>query len=211
MLLFIFLDKNSTLTETINIEGTWKVATFTDNGIATIVDGEYMVFDPETVNDYRNNDDTPYVTSKYTIDNSMSMHLTDISKTYTVEKNTDNYVRLYENENTYIDLIRYANEDMSPLNIDISIITEKWDVIYRHTSNIYTGEYIVFDNGNISHYRGDSDAPIATSSYSWKDGNHLIVDAWEKDMILYPISSNTIIFVETFPDYGFIWELKKND
>ncbi len=211
MLVFVLSGKDDTVSEAFNIEGTWKVVVYVNNDMISIVDNEYMIFDSNKASDYRDNTAEPFAISKYTIDSSMSMNLPDISKKYTIKKYTENYIRLYESHNTYIELIRYYNSDMSAIDFDTASFEGKWNITYRNTSNVYAGDYIVFDDGTASQYTGESDEPVATSIYSWQSGNHLLVDNWSKEMVVYPISEDTVIMVELNTEKGFIWEFKKAD
>lgn len=209
MIVFVLSGNNDMTIEPISVEGTWKVVAYVNNGTISIVDNEYMVFDAENVSDYRNNTTEPFATSKFSIDSKMLMSLPDISRNYTVEKYTENYIRLYESQNVYMELIRYSNADMSPIDVDTSTFEGKWNIIYRNTSNVYAGDYMIFENGTASQYSIGSNDPVATSSYSWQNENHLVVDGWSKEMVLYPISNDAIIMVELATDIGFIWEFQR--
>lgn len=209
MLIFAFGGKNDVPAVTVNMEGTWKVVSYINNGNATIVDSEYMVFTADSVRDYRDGEAEPFVTSKYTIDKNLLLQLTDISRKYTVEKRTENHIRLYESNEIYMELIRYQNADMSELDVDTNILNGKWNVVYRNTATVYAGEYLLFENGMISRYSAGASESVATSNFTWENGNHLICEAWGKDMVLYPISKDTVILVEINTDVGYVWELQK--
>lgn len=211
MLVFVLSGKDDTTSETLNVEGTWKVVVYVNNNVVSIVDNEYMVFDAENASDYRDNTTEPFAISKYTIDSSMSMNLPDISKKYTIKKYTENYIRLYESQDAYIELIKYYNADMSPIDFDTSAFEGKWNIVYRNTSNVYAGDYMIFDGQVASQYTGGSNEPVATSTYSWQSGNHLLVNGWSKEMVVYPVSEDTVIMVELDTEKGFIWEFKKVD
>lgn len=210
MLVFVFISNGNTTSEELNIEGTWKVAVYIDNGTVSIINNEYMIFDSENASDYRDNTTEPFAVSKYTIDD-MSLNLPDISRKYTIKKYTDNYIRLYEQPDAYIELIKYYNSDMSPIDFDTSAFEGKWKIIYRNTTNVYIGDYMVFDNGTASQYIGGSNEAVATSAYSWQNGNHLLVSNWSKEMVVYPVSEDTVIMVELETEKGFIWEFKKSN
>ena len=211
MLVFVLGSNEDTTSEMLDLEGTWKVVAYFSNGTASIINSEYMVFDAETVKDYRDNTTEPFVTSKYTLDSNLKLSLSDISRQYTVKKATENYISLYETVDTYVELIRYPNADMSPVTIDTVAFEGKWDIVFRKTSNIYAGSYMVFDDGIAYQYTGTSDAPVATSDYFWQNGNHLMVSEWSKEMEVYPIFDDVVIMVEVAADTGFIWEFKKDD
>lgn len=205
--IFALSGKDENSIETFNFEGTWKVAVYVSNETVSIVDNEYMVFDAENASNFRNSTSEPYVTSKYTVDND-KLILSDISREYTIDKITDHYVRIYEKQDTYMELIRYQNTDMSVINIVPNIMSGKWNIVYRNTDNVYTGDYLSFEDGIIGQYHAGSNEAIASSDYSINE-NHLIVDDWGKDMVIYPVTDNIVILVELTTDNGFIWELEK--
>lgn len=82
------------------------------------------------------------------------------------------------------------------------------DIVYRNTDNVYSGDYLSLENGIIGQYHAGSDEAIASSDYEITD-NHLIVDDWGKDMVIYPVTDDVVILVELTTDNGFIWELEK--
>lgn len=56
--------------EEMSLEGSWKVLVYVSNNQPTLIESEYMVITGQTVTDYRNQLDTPYVESEYTLENS---------------------------------------------------------------------------------------------------------------------------------------------
>lgn len=192
----------------ITIDGTWKVAVYVNNDTVAIIDNEFMVFDSKIATDYRDNLDSPYVKSNYTL-NGSELSLTDISKTYTVDRITENYMRFYEGQSTYMELIRYKDLTADSISLDSSSIEGKWNVVYRNTANVYAGDYLLFENGNVGQYKAGSSDAVASSNYEISN-NHLIVEGWGKDMVIYPLYDNVLLMVELATDNGFIWEIHKD-
>ena len=212
MVIFALGGKDEAPVNEIDIKGTWKVAAYFSDGAPSIIDNEFMVFDDENASDYRDGAAEPFAVSTYTLDNAaMELSLPGLSRKYTVEKLTDNYIRLYEHEGVYMELFRYMNDDMSPLSFDSASFEGKWNIIYRRTDKPYAGDYMVFENGTASQYSGGGADPVATSPYSWKDGNCLVVDKWAKELVIYPLSDTRVIMVELGTDTGFIWEFERAD
>lgn len=209
MLIFVFSGKDNTKSTSVDITGTWKVVAYINNSTIDIVDNEFMVFDSGKVVAYR--EGSEFLSSTYTINAALLMELPDISRKYTVDQITDNYVCLYENQNIYIELIRYPNADMKALSIDTAKIIGQWNIIYRNTDKVYKGDYLLFEEDTISQFSASSNSIVAVASYSWQEGNHLIVDDWGKDMVVYPLSDTDIILVELSTESGFIWELQKSE
>ena len=113
MLVFVFSGNDKKTDNTsIQMDGTWKVVTYVNNGEVSIVENEFMVFDNETANDYRDGNDIPYASSKYVLENN-ELILQDISRKYIVDQKTANYICLYEKKDVYMALIRYRNADMT--------------------------------------------------------------------------------------------------
>ena len=99
---------------------------------------------------------------------------------------------------------------MSTITVSSELITGKWNIIFRNTDQVYAGDYLSFDNGTIGQYKAGAADAVATSDYEISN-NHLIVNGWGKDMVLYPLNNETIIMVELTTDEGFIWELQKEN
>lgn len=207
MVMFALNGRDDASAVPLNMEGTWKVAVSVSAGSMSIVDNEYMIFSGDTADDYR--DGEAFVKSSFSLDGSLQMDLPDIGRKYSVTRYTDNYIRLYESQDTYMDLIRYGDPDMGAINFDTASFDGTWDIAFRMTDRVYAGDYMVFENGTASQYSGGASEPVATSGYSWQNGNHLLVDAWSKEMVVYPTSDNVVMMVELATDTGYIWELQR--
>lgn len=206
LILFALSGDNTSKSENVNVEGTWKVVTYVNNGAATLVENEYMVFSDGCANAYREGNEEPYASSKYTIDASLLMNLPDISRKYTIDSKSLNHMRLYENANSYMYLIRYPNKDMSDIEVDASLIYGRWDIVYRDSDTNYSDEYLIFENGKMYDYHGENQEPTATMEYVWNE-NQIVISTINKTMTLHIISDTEIAFIEN--DTGYIWELKK--
>lgn len=207
MIIFAFSGRDDVSADLPNVEGVWKVAVSVSSGNVSVIDTEYMIFSNDTASDYR--DGEIFVESSFSLDGGLQLELPDIGRKYSVTHYTDNYIRLYEGQDTYIDLIRYGNPGMGSIDFDTVSFDGTWDIAFRMTDRVYAGDYMVFENGTASQYSSGASEPTATSSYSWQDGNHLLVDVWFKEMVAYPISDNVVMMVELTPDTGCIWELHR--
>ena len=207
LLVFAFSGNDTQSNETVDITGTWKVVTYVSNGSATLVENEFMIFSDNQAEAYRDKNKEPYASSSYTIDSYMLLELPEISRKYTVDIRSRNHMRLYENANEYMCLIRYPNEDMSSVETDTSIVAGKWDVTYRDSDNNYSDEYLVFEEKQMHDYHGNSKNPTAILDYTW-DEKLIVISTIDKTMEFHIISDTEIAFVET--DTGYIWELKKS-
>jgi hypothetical protein len=209
LLIFVFSGDKTPEQPTVDLKGTWKVVAYMQNGTATIIDNEFMVFDDTSVKDYRDQKDTAFATSTYTLDETLMLNLPDIGRQYKVKKMTENYVCFYENENVCLELIRATAVDMNPAKPELSGIEGRWEIVYRNTSNPFAGEVLAFENGQLSHYKAGSNTPAATSNYEWAEDGTLNIVLWGKQMRIYPMADGNVIMVELAVDTGFVWELKK--
>ena len=211
MLLFVFSGNDNVESEvaTINLHGAWKVVAYIEAGTTNIPEQEYFVFSGDTANAYRNDKLNPYATSAYTFTAvtypNWELNLPDISRKYTVSVITDNYIRLYESSYVYLELIRYANDDLNDLDFAEDIIVGKWDVVYRNTSEVIAEEKLNFYDGVLDDYRNGSTEPVASVPYYWDENGHICVDAMTTKMQCYPFSEDVIILVEAYT--GYVWEL----
>ena len=206
LLAFVVSGNNTPENAEFDVAGTWRVVTYVTGEGATLIDKEFMVFTDGQAKAYRDSGAEPYASSSYSVDSTMTLEMPEVSKKYTIDRRSDNHIRLYESAETYMYLIRYPNADMSEATIDTAVVTGKWNVVYRDTDSPIADEYLVFENGQMHDYRGNGEAPAATMDYVW-DGNQIVISSINKTMTLHIISDTEIAFIET--DTGFIWELEK--
>lgn len=211
MLLFVFSGDDNGQPEAISIklDGAWKVVAYIQAGTTNIPEQEYFVFSGDTANAYRNDKANPYATSAYTFTPATypnwELNLSDISRKYTVSVITDHYIRLYESSSVYLELIRYANNDLSDLDFSDAVIIGDWDVFYRNTSETIVDEKLSFKEGTLDDYRNGSTEPVASVPYYWDENGYICVDALDAKMRCYPLSEEVILLVEA--DTGYVWEL----
>ena len=211
MLLFVFSGDDNGEPEAVSIklDGAWKVVAYIQTGTTNIPEQEYFVFFGDTANAYRNDKANPYATSTYTFTAATypnwELNLPDISRKYTVSVVTDNYIRLYENSSVYMELIRYANNDLSDLDFTEDVVVGKWNVVYRNTSEVIADEILNFNDGFLDDYRNGGSEPVASVPYYWDENGYICVDALNAKMLCYPLSNEVIIFVEAVT--GYVWEL----
>lgn len=206
MLVFVLTGKDDLKVELPNLIGTWKVAVSVNAGKAALVDNDYMVFNEKSVSAYR--EGSVYAESSYTLDETLTLDLKDISRKYTLNKFTDNYIVLYQSKDVYMELIRYANADMSECVIESSLISGRWYVAFRKSDTAIADEYLVFDNGIMTDYRNGSLKPVMELEYVW-NGNRLSVKKLDREWIISPIADNVVALIES--DTCLIWEIHKHN
>lgn len=209
MLVFVFSgSKDVTLPESINIDGVWEVAAVVENDNPIFIDNEYMVFEENSASAYKDEKPEPYAKSTFKITNDGQLSLPDISRNYKVDKKTDNCIRLYENAEKYMILIRYPNSDLTKVNINKEMIYGKWSVVYKNSFDVEkTDEILEFSEDTLNDYRNGAVEPVSTSVYSWNENNCLFADKWGVSFEFHPLSENTVFFIEK--STGVVWELQR--
>lgn len=217
MLIFVFSgdngDENNDST-ILNVDGNWMVAAYIQDGNVTLPNSEFFVFSNNMANAYRGGDTEPYATSSFSLTASsnypnMEMTLSDISRKYTVSAITDNYIRLYESSSVYMELIRYANDDLSIVDVNEDVLIGTWNVVYRNTAEVIAEEKLQFSDSILNDYRNGAAEPVASVEYYWNDAGYICVDALGVEMSCFPLNEDILFFVEN--GTGYVWELHKTD
>ncbi len=199
--------KESPVAIPIQMDGTWLVVSDVNDGELTLIDNEYIVFEQGQVEYYRDNSEIPFAKSTFSVEKDI-LNLPDISRKYHISTKTQNYIAIYSDKNSYKSLVRTKVSAIDQNAFDPKGIIGQWNIVYRNTDQVISEEYLLFDGEILSDYRNGKEEPVLSAKYEWK-GNHIIVDAIGKDMVLKVISKDEIALVET--DTGFIWELKKEN
>jgi len=211
LLIFVFSgDKDSEEVKKYDIKGTWEVIAQVEKDVPTYVDNQFMIFDSEKAYSYKDDTSKPYATSIYEVTEDNKVVLSEISREYVLDGKTENYMRLYENKDKYLLLIKYPNSDMKAVEVNADDIIGKWNVINRtDESGNKIDEVLEFNMDTMNDYRNGAKEPSASSSYSWKEEGVLFADAWNKSYECHVISEKVIVFIEI--DTGIVMELHKVD
>lgn len=207
MLTFVLSGDSTEEEQTIDFVGTWQVISYVDEKNVSLIENEFMVFDSDMVEDYREGKEQAYASSKYEFGSDSTIKFPDISREYLYKVISDDIVCFYEKADTYMILIRYPNEDRTPLKLEQSILTGRWKVTYRQMEGGIIDQELEFGNDTIADYRNGASEPASSSSYFWNESGHLIAEAWDKKMAFYPLDKNKVVLLEL--DTGFVWELQK--
>lgn len=191
-----------------DLSGTWKVVASIDNESVTIIEDEFMVFDSEKVYNYRNNDSTPYASSKYKIKvgKNTALELSNLPRKYIMDIKSKNCISLYENPKKLICIIRYPNEDRTDIEFNPSDLIGKWNVIYRNTAEL-KDEVLEFSDSELKDYRNGETESQMIFSYFWNNADCFTVEKLNKSFKIYPLSTETLILIET--DTADLWELQR--
>lgn len=216
MLYFVFSGDelaDNTASAVPNMSGTWKVAANVQSGNTVLPEKEFFVFTDTSADGFRDDTEKAYASSSYTLKPTAEygryeLAFSDIGRKYSMAVVTDNYVRLYETSAAYMELIRYANSDMSDNEYSRDMIEDHWVVAYRNTSEQIAEEKLHFVDGILHDYRNGSPDPVASVPYYWNDAGHICVDALGAEMICCPLSDDVIMLIEV--GTGYIWELHKD-
>ena len=191
--------------EKLDIAGNWVVGAIYENDVPTFTDNCFAVFSAESIAFYKENSKSPYVVSKYTLNDNKELNLTDISKLYKVVVNTENCIRLYENNTVYMLLIKNQSSELKPTPCTTDILNGKWEIKMKG-DQFNSGELLDFNENIMSYYKDATTAPIATTSYTLSDDGILCAQDLHILMRCFVISDSTIIFIE---ENGVVWETTK--
>lgn len=193
--------------EEMSLEGSWKVLVYVSNNQPTLIESEYMVITGQTVTDYRNQLDTPYVESEYTLENSPrgdgQISLKSLDRTYVYDFCSPDLVNFYENQDTFMTLCR-VSDDLT-LSAPEHVLVGTWNVCYRSGLNQIGTEVLAFDETSLNDYRNGSDTPTISVPYYWNEQNQVVVEKMGKVYDYVPLTREHICLIET--DTGSVWEL----
>lgn len=213
MLVFVLSGNQEDLPDAnYDFTGVWKIVADVEAGNVKLPEQEYIVFTEDSASFYRNGVEQPSDVSAYTakISNSSphtdyKITFSDIAMEYEVAASTENYIRLCQSSTVYLELVRYANADMSDVVLEQEMVVGSWDVAYRNTGDKVFEETICLEDGTLTDYRNGAAEPVATVPYYWNEQGHLCVDALNVEMVCYQLSEDILFFVEVAT--GYVWEL----
>lgn len=203
LIAFVFSGKPDKAT--LDLDGVWKVAKNVTDGAISIPQNEYMVFSGGNAIDYRDGNPAPFAKSSYKVSGDV-LELPDISRTYHIAQQTEQYISLYTADNTYISLVKADSEETLNTPFDPVSVTGKWNVTYRPTEEPIVNEYLVFENGTLADYRNNSEKPSIEATYEW-NGNVINAPDFGVEMQGSRVAANRIILVDI--NEGYIWLLTK--
>lgn len=189
----------------LELNGVWKVANNVNKGAVSIPQNEYMIFNNGEASDYRDGNSTPFAKSSYKISGD-TLELPDISRTYHISQQTEQYISLYTADDTYISLVKADSKETLSSSFDSTSVTGKWNVTYRPTAEPIVNEYLIFENGILADYRNNSETPSIKAVYEWND-NVIKAPDLGVEMLGSKVAANRIILVDI--NYGYVWLLTK--
>lgn len=198
---FIILgDKNEANNDNaLDITGTWCVYQYGEK----MIDNEQMVFDGETVKDYRDGNADEYMSSSYIFEDS-TLKCPDVDLEFTVRIISENNIVLIEPNTMEWKLVRAAN-----INEQIKQVTEK-DLVGEYILLSVAGEKkenetMIFDESSFTDYRNGEQFLVC--DYELTSANRLVAADINKDYHVY-IYNNFLLLVDI--SEGHVWELLKN-
>ena len=180
-----------------NLKGTWKVYMYAGDEIVN----EIMVFDDDTVKDYRNGSDTPVFTSSYTYENG-TLTLEDASMTFSVRKVTDYNVGLIEPSSREWKMIKIADENKGPEEVSPSAIKGTYSLLsVEGVAKI--NETIKFSDTTFTDYRNGE--VYLDAEYTLNADRILSVPAISMNYYTYKINDRLLLIDRATL---YVWELK---
>ncbi len=183
------------------LSGTWKLYNYGQSN----TDEQYLVFDGNFVNAYRNGDSSPVLSSEFVL-SSRSLILKDCDMEYMVDRFTDNYLSLMLDDFTEFSLVRSAGDGLSYPDFDKSLLNGTWDVVL-HGKDFPASEQIVFDDNTIKDYRDGAETPFMESSYVLSQNGLLVLEDVGLELSLAYLDADCAILVET--QTGYVYDLVK--
>jgi len=204
--LVIFIIKTSGQgTEPFAIEGTWKIHTKYDKA----VEGEYLVFEGDTVKAYRNGQEILNTTYEWTKDGSHIVLDTDklSANRFFIKKHTDNHIILVEPGDTDSsklrwELVRVADKAGT---FDKASIKGEWIVIW-HAGRAGEAETIVFDDTNMKDYVNGELKLDATYVWDEFQENTFYIEKMNDYFTVYRTDADTVILIQK--SINGIWEIQ---
>ena len=203
--LLVFVIGGRSEDDTVELSGVWKVVTNVNDGVISIPQNEYMIFNEGVASDYRDGNSEPYVKSAYSIKGDV-LELYDISRTYHISRKIEEYISLYTNDNTYMTLVKAENETILTERFDFQSISGKWNVTYRPTDKPIVNEYLIFNDGVLADYRDNAEQPTIEAEYEW-DSNIIKAPALGIEMMGARVAANRIVLIDI--DECYVWLLTK--
>lgn len=202
-LAFVFSNSGEEPIQTkVDLGGSWKVVLVSNNEVPTFVEDQYVVFTADSVSFYKDDLTKANTTSNYVIDDANYLKLADISREYVLDKKSDNCIRLYENAETYLALIRTASEKLETTYPTAEELEGKWDAVLKG-GQPDSGSTLSFSNGELT-YQGP--ASSASAQFAITDKGVLTAPSLNYTMYCYN-SVDGVIFL--FEDNGNVWEIVK--
>lgn len=203
--LMVFVFSGKPAETSLELSGVWKVVKNVNEGSISIPQNEYMIFNDGEASDYRDGNPVPFAKSSYKISGD-TLELPDISRTYHISQQTEQYISLYTADDTYISLVKADSEETLNSPFDPASVTGKWNVVYRPTAEPIVNEYLIFENGILADYRDNSETPSIEAVYEWND-NVINAPDLGVEMLGAKVAADRIILVDI--NEGYIWLLTK--
>jgi len=201
MLFFVFAG-DSFVKDPVDMTGTWKVVSYSINGsYSEIIDNEFMVFDAETVTDYR--DGKEFAASSYTL-KGLTLKAPELGKEYEIELISEGIVRLCSGGGEYINLVYWTTGDINKEPAPV-VFSGRWDLAHRDSENFVPGTYFIFGDKTLEYYANSNAEPV-TMNFT-QSGNVLTVNELSLSLEAYTIRENYVVLVD---QDGWVWAFSEN-
>lgn len=195
---FLFLTKDvEPATTDFQLDGTWRLF----NCNAATEDEQYLVFDNNIVNAYKNGDSTPALTSAFEYSTKILV-LSDLGLEYRLDRNTDNCLGLIIPNASSYTLVRSMGDGITRPSFDWELLIGTWDVTL-HGNALVADEQMVFNGTSMLVYQDGNTTPYLDSSYTTKENGILVADSIGLELNLCYLDAELAILVETQTGYAF--------
>lgn len=182
----------------IDLRGTWFVYQFAEHKIRN----EYMVFDDDSVSDYRDGKSLPFMTSTYTYEDNRLI-LPDVPKEFTVRIISENNIILIEPDTREWKMIRVTLNDQIVEPVTPANLAGEYDVLML-AGEKRSNEIMTFSETQLVDYRDGEE--YLSCSYEMKSDHILYAIDLQTEYHIYK-SGNYVLLVDIAE--GYVWELHK--
>lgn len=180
-----------------SILGVWKVVGNVNDGVFEYEDEQFYTFDREkcVLYEKESNVEKYYKLKK----DELSM----ANCKYTIDVRSENYMRLYKNNEQYMLLVR--NYDFTEKINDIKeLLIGKWEVVSNMSDNVET-KVFEFTEDSVMFYGNLSTTPSISVKYEIND-NYVIVKDLNSKYVVRATSKDYVVVID---QTGMVFEIKR--
>ncbi len=206
-LIFVFSGNIEVAKQAPNFEGTWMICANYTSEVPAFNENQFIVFKNETVKIYKDDLKNPYATSKYIIDDANNLVLSDIDRKYLIDKKTDNCIRLYENAESFMLIVKNNSPELAVAGCTANDFKGSWNVVMKG-SEINMGDSLAFAEDSLEYYRASApDSPATTSTYNVSDDSILTAQEAGLSLKCYKAADGHIVMLDK--NTSNAWEIAK--
>ena len=182
---------------TVDLNGTWYVYQYGSD----IVENEIMVFSDGNVFDYRDDSDSPAITSTYTYTSDGILNMHDVSREFTVRIVSENNIILIEPNTIEWKLVRIADPEQKIEEVTNDKLQGQY-IVKMVAGEVRTNEEMIFTENQLTDVRDGEE--YISCSYEMRSGHLLYAIELSKEYTVF-INGTTAMMIDKAANY--VWEL----